>query len=268
MSIHSDHKVAPDLDTLKASYDDLYSRGWMREQANIGEALAMLRLLDPQPGTSLLDVACGMGHLLRVTRPAVGRYGVDLSPVAIAGARQLVPGAAFTVGDGERLPWPDNSFDYITSLGSLEHYLHPALGMAEIARLLRPTGRAAILLPNSHDLKSIYNVGRYGEVISHLQEYERFATRREWETLLTANGLVVDQVAGYNFGLGRVFRPGREGFFIVYNTFFRLFGRWIPVNLSDVFIFICRKQTPTVTPTSGRGLLWGDAAEEMPPPSA
>lgn len=239
-----DTHVASSLDELRTSYDELYTHGWMKAHANTIPARAMLDLLNPTPGATLLDVACGMGHLLRLASDrGLRTYGVDLSPAGVAQGRQIVPEAALSVGDGERLPWPDNTFDYVTSLGSLEHYMHPLVGMAEIGRVLRPQGRAVILLPNSHDLKSLYHVARYGDVMTQLQEFERFATRGAWEAMLQANGLAVERVGKFNGGYGRVFRRGNEAFFIIYNSFYRLLGQWIPVNLSDSFIFVCRKQT-------------------------
>lgn len=232
-------KVAPDRRALQASYDRLFE-GWMGQHHNVEQGRLMLDLLDVVPGRTLVDVACGMGNLLRqAAARGLIPYGVDISGVAIARARALVPTARLLVGDGERLPWPDGCFDYVTSLGSLEHYVDPATGARELARVLKADGRAAILVPNSHHLKSIYNVWRFGEVLTDRQEFERFATRREWQTLLEQNGLEVLSVHKHNVGLPRALRQGREWFWFGYNVFFRLFGSLIPLNLSDAFIFIC-----------------------------
>lgn len=233
----------PDRRTLQASYDRLFE-GWMGQHHNVEQGRLMLDLLDVVPGRILADVACGMGDLLRqAAARGLIPYGLDISGVAIAGARSLVPTARLLVGDGEQLPWPDACFDYVTSLGSLEHYVDPAAGAQELARVLKPDGQAAILVPNSHHLKSIYNVWRFGEVLSDRQEFERFATRREWQGLLEQNGLEVRSVHKHNYGMPRVLRQGREWFWFGYNAFFHLFGSLIPLNLSDAFIFICRRRT-------------------------
>lgn len=90
----------------------------------------ILRLLDPTPGARFLDVAWGAGFMVKEAEKAgLDSYGIDASEVAIKLAKQNTPGAHILIGDGEKLPWSDNYFDYVTSLGSLEHYLH--LNLAE-----------------------------------------------------------------------------------------------------------------------------------------
>ena len=91
----------------------------------------LLRRLAPQPGKLFLDVACGEGRLTGWARARglIG-HGVDFSEGA---ARLASSGGrgSFTVGDGEALPYKTGSFDYITSIGSLEHYLDPLKGVEE-----------------------------------------------------------------------------------------------------------------------------------------
>lgn len=225
------------------SYDELY-RGWMGQHKNIGQADRILNLLSVGPGTRLLDVSCGLGYLMDMAEARGAKaWGVDLSSVALRLARSQIACPRLTQGDAERLPWLSNSFDFVVNLGSLEHYINPDIAVQEMARVLRAEGRAAILVPNSHHIRAIYNVYRYGEILPELQDFERFATRVEWERLLEANGLYVISVHKYDTGMARIHRKGREVFWLLYNIFFRLFGRWIPLNLTYTFIFICGKGT-------------------------
>ncbi len=48
------------------------------------------------------------------------------------------------VGDVAALPFPDGSFDLVVSTFSMHHWSDPAAGLGEIARVLRPAGRALI----------------------------------------------------------------------------------------------------------------------------
>ena len=188
-------------------------------------------------------MACGLGDLLdmAVERGSVP-YGIDISSVALQKGKSEHPAYRVVEGDGEYLPWASNTFDYITCVGSLEHFINPDTGAQEIARVLKPSGLAAINLPNSHHLQAIYNIYKTGSILPELQDFERFATRHEWQGLLEENGLRVKAVYKFNTGFSRIFKEGREPFWYFYNALFKLFGdRWIPTNLSFGLTFICAK---------------------------
>lgn len=233
-------KVPTSLHELQISYDRLY-QGWMGEHKNIEQAERILGLLDIQPGKRLIDIACGLGYLAEMaSERGLDVVGVDISSVALEKAkRECDHVGMLLLGDGERLPWPDHTFDYAVNLGSLEHFVDPAAAVREMSRVLRSDGCAALLLPNSHHIRAIYSVYKYGEMLPDLQDFERFATRVEWERLLTENGLRVLSVHKYDTGMARVYKKGNEIFWYLYNIFFRLFGRWTPLNLTYTFIFIC-----------------------------
>jgi SAM-dependent methyltransferase len=72
-------------------------------------------------------------------------------------ARQLAAGLSgveFVVGDSEHLPFPDASFTALLCSSSFHHYPHPAEALAEMARVLRPSGRVVIADPNG-DLRAV-----------------------------------------------------------------------------------------------------------------
>ncbi len=233
-------KIPTSLTQLQTSYDQLY-QGWMGEHKNTGQAEYILNLLQVQPGGRLLDVACGLGYLAAMAADRnLKAMGIDISHFALQKAASAYSQVGmFLLGDAQRLPWPPHTFEYVVNLGSLEHFIDPAAAVREMTRVLKPEGKAALLLPNSHHIRAIYNVYRYGELLPDLQEFERFATRVEWEQLLTANGLRVCSVHKYDTGMSRVYKDRYKLFWYLYNIFFRLFGRWIPLNLTYTFVFIC-----------------------------
>jgi len=243
----STQKVASNLDELKTSYDQLYGEGWLGRHRNNHQVNLMVDLVQAGPGL-FLDVACGLGFAMEEAgKRGATCYGLDLSYVPLQRGKEAVKDLRMIQGDGEFLPWADDSFDYVICTGSLEHFLHPELGMREIARVLKPGGRAAILLPNSHNLLAIYNVARTGGILPEQQDFERFATRLEWQTLLENNGLKVNSVHKFNDGFARIFRKGRELFWYPYNVLYRLMGDWwIPLNLSYNLVFVCGKQPARV----------------------
>jgi ubiquinone/menaquinone biosynthesis C-methylase UbiE len=102
-------------------------------------------------GGAVLDVGTGPGVLLielATRRPDLRLAGVDLSADMIAAAtRNLEPfGDRVTarVGDVTSLPFPDRSFDLVVSTLSLHHWDDPKAAVPELARILRPGGRAYI----------------------------------------------------------------------------------------------------------------------------
>ena len=232
------------MSELQDSYNTLYKE-WLGQNRNIGQAKQLLDLMNVRSGL-VLDLACGLGYLLDMAEArGATAFGLDLSRVALEESKNEASQRRVVEGNGEHLPWPDETFDYVTCLGSLEHFIHPDLGASEIARVLKPSGKAAIMLPNSHHIQAIYNVYKMGGILPELQDFERFATRVEWQSFLEEAGLLVESVHKYNVGFSRFFKKGREGFWYFYNILFRLFGDlWIPTNLSFALTFICTKTIP------------------------
>jgi SAM-dependent methyltransferase len=203
-----------------------------------------LGVLKPQAGKRLLDVSCGVGMLLKFAVDAgLQAYGIDISDAAVKDAGRRAPLAKAVVGNGEALPYPDDSFDYVTNIGSLEHYEHPTKGVQEIARVLRGDGKACFLLPNSYGLLwNVVYVWRTGDICDDGQPIQRYATRKEWQRLLEDNGLTVCHVLPYDRALPRTRRDWlwylRRPRKLLTSL---LFIPLIPTNLASNLLFICKK---------------------------
>ena len=108
-----------------------------------------------QPGETVLDVGCGTGTLALVAKERVGTTGqvcgIDPGPKQIARARSKAGKAGlpvdFQIGVIEQLAFSDQSFDVVLSTLMMHHLPDDLkrLGLAEIARVLKPGGRLLVL---------------------------------------------------------------------------------------------------------------------------
>jgi len=233
-----------DRGDAQAAYDGLYAGHGIDNPVRHLEHL--LDLIDARPGQRLLDVACGEAGLVRVARArGLTAQGVDLSPVALAaGRRGGLPTGVLAVADGQALPFPDRCFDRVTNIGSLEHYADPLAGVAEMARVLAPGGRAAILVPNTFGLRwSVLHAWRHGDVHDDGQPIQRYATRGQWQRLLEAGGLIVERVVGSE-NQDDLPASGRDiGVLLRHPSRLLIpLARWVPVDMASMLIFVCGRR--------------------------
>lgn len=92
----------------------------------------------------VLEVGCGEGFLLSAVR-ASEKSAIDISTEALRKARART-NASFGVALAERLPFADESFDLVFSVGVMEHFLDDREAAREIWRVLRRGGHCAMLL--------------------------------------------------------------------------------------------------------------------------
>src|SRR5512133_2708911 len=78
----------------------------------------------PAVSARLLDVGCNVGGLLQHCEeklPSAQLAGVEVNAEAVARASERVPRADIRLVAGSDLPFPDSSFDCVTSIEVLEH---------------------------------------------------------------------------------------------------------------------------------------------------
>ncbi len=109
---------------------------------------AMVEAVQASPGERVLDVATGTGLVARalVRRYGCSVVGLDQSEEMLGRARALVgDGVELVRGEAESLPFADAEFDALTFTYLLRYVDDPAATMRELARVVRPGGRIAML---------------------------------------------------------------------------------------------------------------------------
>src|SRR3984885_7900945 len=109
--------------------------------------------LDIPPGGIALDIGSGPGSvtasLARAAGPEGLALGVDISEPMLARAVRAAAGpqVGFLRADAQRLPLRDQTVDAAVSIAVLQLIPDPSATLSEVARVLRPGGRLAVMVP-------------------------------------------------------------------------------------------------------------------------
>jgi ubiquinone/menaquinone biosynthesis C-methylase UbiE len=106
---------------------------------------------DELAGKDVLEIGCGTGvHARLLAAAGASVVAVDLTPTAVELTRRRLTlhglEADVREADAEHLPFPDRSFDFAWSWGAIHHSADTGRVIAEIARVLRPGGRLALMV--------------------------------------------------------------------------------------------------------------------------
>jgi len=108
-----------------------------------------------QNDTTVLDCACGSGIL---SGKMLEKYPFLRDKIVMLDIEKIklpLDGASFIQGDLDKgIELPDNSFDLIISIETIEHLLNPGLFLKEISRTVKLGGQLIITTPNIHNIFS------------------------------------------------------------------------------------------------------------------
>lgn len=173
-----------------------------------GASLArVVDLVAPQKTWRALDIATGAGHTALAFAPHVAHViASDITEEMLAEARKLadekrLANVETARADAEALPFPDASFDLVTSRIAPHHFPDPARFVREVARVLRSGGTFALVDNIAPDQES--TPGFTAADLTHAAAtYNAFEKLRdpsharclgmaEWASLMQAAGLQV-----------------------------------------------------------------------------
>ena len=160
-------QVTQMFDTISKNYDGLnrvISLGidvsWRKK------VVALVAELKPK---KVLDIATGTGDLaiaIAQKQKDISVTGLDISPGMLEVGKQKVASAqlkdtvTMIIGDSEKLPFDDNSFDAITVAFGVRNFENLDKGLSEIQRVLKPKGRFVVLetsVPTKFPFKQGYH---------------------------------------------------------------------------------------------------------------
>lgn len=177
--------------TLKLAswYDAKYQEmgdGWMTPAEECNKHLDDLGVSFNR-AKSLLDVGCGAGHFLAEADKRCTVLGLEISKVGLEHCAKRAPKAFLELGSIEQGVQNKTiaPFDYIVSIGSLEHVVELPKALDNIRLLLKPDGKFYFYCPN--------------ELWKHEdQPNERTMTDAEWTALFEQHGLHVHSAKRWN----------------------------------------------------------------------
>ena len=108
----------------------------------------------PPSTRAMLDIGCNVGELLASVRkhsPETALAGCDVNAAAVEIARRNLPDADLRVCGAAELPFPDEAFDCVTCIETLEHIPPPewSRSLKEMRRVLKPGGRLVLRTPHA-----------------------------------------------------------------------------------------------------------------------
>jgi SAM-dependent methyltransferase len=108
-------------------------------------------ILKHGPGSGrVLEIGCGLGHLLGWLVNTYEVYGTDINPWALYSATKNVPQGKYLYLSAEDLGvFPDHVFQVVIAKHVVEHLIDPEAAIAEISRVLAPGGLLLLATPNT-----------------------------------------------------------------------------------------------------------------------
>ena len=178
--------------------------------------LKLLYLLDllkmgNDRNASLLEVGCGSGRIIASIWERYRNFrltGLDRSKeqLRIAYHANQSKEVSFVLGDGEQLPFKDETFDYVAIFDFLEHIPNPTVAIREARRVLKQKGYLYAFIPAEGQPNSIYRISQkmfgvhFKELTcGHIQQF----TLRELEQIVGHHFRIIDKKYSYHL-LGSV----------------------------------------------------------------
>ena len=237
----------PSTEEVKAWYNEHYSAKGLESMRPAAAYSVFLDLLQVRPGTQLLDVSCGSGFLLEAAHARrVEAVGIDLSDQAVRMATRVAPAARLAVGAGEQLPFTGRIFDYVSCLGSLEHFLDMGKGVQEMMRVAKSAARFCIMVPNENFI-GWKVLGHQGTAQQDINEH--LLSLAAWRRFFDEQGLEIERVVPDRWHAVRWRKAPGGAARVITGPLLEAAWRLVPLAWQYQFVFLLRRRsTPPTAP--------------------
>lgn len=213
-------RITPRYDLLNHLLSFSLDRVWRHRTAN-----RFAHILS-RPGARVLDLCCGTGDLAFALARKGGKAGAQIAgadfvePMLVRAQEKAHASSrpvTFSAADALQLPFPDDTFDLVTSAFGFRNLANYETGMREIARVLKRGGEVGILEFSEPGVGPLAGVFRFyfrqilprvggaisgsGEAYSYLPaSVGRFPAPEELASLMQRCGFTSVQFERWNFG--------------------------------------------------------------------
>ena len=155
-------------------------------------------------GSLVLDVGCGTGFFLnRLQEKNFKVIGIDLAQEMLKTLKWNYPKSSIQKADGARLPFREDTFDFVISIETLRYFEYSNLLLKEIYRVLKPGG---IIFVTAAPLFSTHFYGLYNLFCQKINWsngvscYQSFETKASFERALIHSGFLDVNIEGRFYG--------------------------------------------------------------------
>lgn len=192
---------------------------WFQKKVYVRMHNYFLSILGDVKNKKILEAGCGSGYA-SILLSQEGAYCnlMDLSKLSLEYSKNLLEKIGInknkiehTLGNVEKMPFGDNSFDIVHNCGVLEHYNNKEIKkiLLEMKRVTKRGGQIIVVLPNLLSLEIIYRMIKFGK------GSERYISKSTLKNLLEEIGLINIEVKSAHASVMPSFIPE-----IIHNKFF------------------------------------------------
>ena len=180
-------------DTIKKWFDQTYRTRGFQYLRPIGAYEIFATILGTKQGHKHLDVACGLGLLLKCfANKGAEVTGIDLSTQGVQMAKEYCPEARIEVGNAEALPYEDESFDSLTCIGSIERMLNREKALTEALRVCKKGAGICFMVRNSENFT--WRVIQNPLGLRNRKGHQDALNLKEWTALFESVGYEIERV--------------------------------------------------------------------------